>query len=175
MTNSVLHLPAIAHEAGLVFTMSDIAAVFEWTPLLADLQPGGRYWARDLHEAGGVPTVLRAMRDAGVLHEDCPTITGLTIGQIAAAAAAPGGDVVRGTGRPIASTGGLAVLCGNPTPDGAMLKVAGLAVGCTRAGPSCSKARLPRSRPFARRLMRQEMSWSCATKALEVVPVCARC
>ena len=125
-TNSALHLPAIAHEAGLVFTMADIAAVFERTPLLADLQPGGRYWARDLHGVGGVPTVLRAMRDAGVLHEDCPTITGLTIGEIADAAAPPDDDVVRAAGRPIASTGGLAVLRGNLAPDGAMLKVAGL-------------------------------------------------
>jgi dihydroxy-acid dehydratase len=125
-TNAALHLPAIAHEAGLVFTMADIAKIFERTPLLADLQPGGRYWACDLDEVGGVPTVLRSMRDAGVLHEDCPTISGLTIGEIAEAAEAPDGEVVRFASRPIAPTGGVVVLRGTLAPDGAMLKVAGL-------------------------------------------------
>ena len=125
-TNAALHLPAIAHEAGISFTMADIAAVFDRTPLLADLKPGGRYWARDLHEVGGVPTVLRSMLEAGVLHADCPTITGRTIGQIAAAALAPDDEIVRAASRPIAPSGGVVVLRGTLAPDGAMLKVAGL-------------------------------------------------
>jgi dihydroxy-acid dehydratase len=125
-TNAALHLPAIAHEAGIAFTMTDIAAVFDRTPLLADLKPGGRYWAKDLHEAGGTPTVLRAMLEAGVLHPDCPTITGLTIGEVAMGATAPDDDVVRAATRPIAPDGGVIVLRGSLAPDGAMLKVAGL-------------------------------------------------
>ncbi len=125
-TNTALHLPAIAHEAGIAFSMNEIAEIFDRTPLLADLKPGGAYWARDLHDVGGVPTVLRAMRDAGVLHEDCPTISGRTIGEIAASAEPPDDEIVRGAARPIAPTGGLAVLQGSLAPDGALLKVAGL-------------------------------------------------
>nr|WP_047165517.1 dihydroxy-acid dehydratase [Sphingomonas sp. Y57] len=134
-TNAALHLPAIAHEAGISFTMEDIAAIFDRTPLIADLKPGGRFWARDLHEVGGVPTVLRAMLEAGVLHGDCPTITGRTIGEIAAAAPAPDGEVVRPADRPIAPTGGVIVLRGSLAPDGAMLKVAGLK-RLTHEGPA---------------------------------------
>ncbi len=125
-TNAALHLPAIAHEAQIEFSLSDIDAVFARTPLLADLQPGGRYWARDLHLVGGVPTVLRAMLEAGVLHEDCATISGCTIGDIARAARPPDGKVVRPASDPIAPNGGLVVLRGNLVPDGALLKVAGL-------------------------------------------------
>ena len=125
-SNAALHLPAIAHEANIDFTMTDIAEVFDRTPLLADLKPGGRYWARDLHEAGGTPTVLRAMCEAGILHDDCPTIIGRTIGDIASAARAPDDDVVRSADRPIAPSGGVIVLRGTLAPDGAILKVAGL-------------------------------------------------
>ncbi len=125
-TNAALHLPAIAHEAGLRFGMAEVGAVFDRTPLLADLKPGGQFWARDLHEVGGVPTVLRAMLEAGVLHPDCPTIDGRTIGEIAAAARAPDGTIVRQASTPISPTGGVVVLRGNLAPDGAMLKVAGL-------------------------------------------------
>lgn len=125
-TNAALHLPAIAHEAGIRFTMDDIAGVFDRTPLLADLKPGGRYWARDLNEAGGIPTVLRSMRDAGVLHGDCLTVSGQTIGEVAASATVPDDNVVRVATRPIAPSGGVIVLRGSLAPDGAMLKVAGL-------------------------------------------------
>jgi dihydroxy-acid dehydratase len=125
-TNAALHLPAIAHEAGIEFNLAEIAKIFKRTPLLADLKPGGRYWARDLHEAGGTPTVLRAMLEAGVLHSDCPTITGKTIGEVAMAARAPDDDVVRAAGRPISTDGGVVVLRGSLAPEGALLKVAGL-------------------------------------------------
>jgi dihydroxy-acid dehydratase len=125
-TNAALHLPAIAREAQIEFSLGDIDACFARTPLLADLQPGGKYWARDLHLAGGVPTVLRAMLEAGVLHEECPTISGATIGDIARAAAPPDGRVVRAATDPIAPNGGVVVLRGNLVPDGALLKVAGL-------------------------------------------------
>ena len=125
-TNAALHLPAIAHEAGIAFTMHEIAAVFARTPLLADLKPGGRFWARDLHAVGGVPTVLRALLEAGGLNPECMTITGQTVGEVARAAAPPDGQVVRASTDPIAATGGVVVLRGNLAPDGAMLKVAGL-------------------------------------------------
>jgi dihydroxy-acid dehydratase len=125
-TNAALHLPAIAHEAGIRFTLDDIAQVLDRTPLLADLKPGGRYWAVDLHRVGGVPTVLRAMLDAGVLNEDCPTITGRTIGDVAHAAQEPDGVVVRRGRNPIAATGGVAILKGNLAPEGALVKTAGL-------------------------------------------------
>jgi dihydroxy-acid dehydratase len=125
-TNAALHLPAMAHEAGVRFTLDDIGAVFDRTPLIADLQPGGRYWARDLHQVGGVPTVLRVLLEAGVLHGGCPTISGPTIGELAAAATSPDGEIVRPAGRPIRSDGGVALLRGSLAPDGALLKVAGL-------------------------------------------------
>jgi dihydroxy-acid dehydratase len=134
-TNAALHLPAIAHEAGLRFTMAEVAAIFGRTPLLADLKPGGRFWARDLHEVGGVPTVLRAMQEAGVLHGDCPTVDGRSIGAIAAAAPPPDGTIVRRAATPISPTGGVVVLRGNLAPDGAILKVAGLA-RLTHEGPA---------------------------------------
>ena len=134
-TNAALHLPAIAHEAGVRFDMHDIAAVFARTPLLADLKPGGRYWACNLHEVGGVPTVMRALLEAGALHEECPTIGGMSVGAVARAAAAPDGRVVRRSGDAIAASGGVVVLRGNLAPDGAMLKVAGLARSM-HAGPA---------------------------------------
>jgi dihydroxy-acid dehydratase len=125
-TNAGLHLPALAHEAGFRFTLDDVAEIFRRTPLLADLKPGGRFVARDVHAIGGVAVVLRALRQAGCLHEECPTIDGRTIGEIARAAAEPDGEVVRPADRPISETGGVVVLKGNLCPDGALLKVAGL-------------------------------------------------
>ncbi|MBL4801600.1 MAG: dihydroxy-acid dehydratase [Emcibacter sp.] len=134
-TNAALHLPAIAYEAGISFTLDDISKVFDRTPLLADLKPGGRYWARDLHEVGGVPTVLRALLEAGALHENCPTVDGRTIGEIARSAKAPDGEVVRFADKPIAPTGGVIVLKGSLAPEGALLKVAGLKK-LTHEGPA---------------------------------------
>jgi dihydroxy-acid dehydratase len=125
-TNAALHLPAIAHEAGIAFGLDDIAAIFAATPLIADLKPGGQYWARDLHHVGGVPTILRAMQECGILHEDCATVSGQSIGDIARAARPPDGLIVRNAQNPIAPTGGVVILRGNLAPDGALLKVAGL-------------------------------------------------
>lgn len=125
-TNAGLHLPAIAHEAGIRFTLEDVADVFDRTPHLADLRPGGRYVARDVHRIGGASVVLRALLEAGCLHEDCPTIDGRTIGEVARTANAPDGEVVRQPDRAISATGGVVVLKGNLCPDGALLKVAGL-------------------------------------------------
>jgi dihydroxy-acid dehydratase len=125
-TNAALHLPAIAHEAGIRFTLDDVAAVFDRTPHLGDLKPGGKYLALDVHHVGGAQVVLRALLEAGHLHEDCPTVTGQTIGALARAAAAPDGKVIHPVGDALSPTGGVVVLKGNLCPDGALLKVAGL-------------------------------------------------
>jgi dihydroxy-acid dehydratase len=124
-TNAALHIPAIAHEAGIVFTLDDVSAVFERTPLLADLQPGGKYLARELYYAGGVPAVLAALLQAGLLHGDVPTLDGRTLAQ-ALAGATPDGTVVRTAAQALSSNGGVRVLKGNLAPEGALLKVAGL-------------------------------------------------
>jgi dihydroxy-acid dehydratase len=125
-TNAGLHLPAIAHEAGIAFTLDDVAEVFQRTPLLADLQPGGRYLAVDLFRAGGTDAVLKALLDGGFLHGDAPTLSGHTLAQHLAAHAAPDGEIVRAASQPLQASGGLVVLRGNLAPDGALIKVAGL-------------------------------------------------
>ncbi len=125
-TNAGLHIPAIAHEAGIRFTLDDVAEVFQRTPLLANLKPGGQYLAKDVFEIGGVSVILKALLDGGHLHGDCPTITGRSIAEVAAAAATPDGDIVRTADAAIMPTGGVVVLRGNLAPDGALIKVAGL-------------------------------------------------
>ncbi len=126
-TNAALHLPAIAHEAGIAFDLFDVAAVFRRTPLIADLKPGGRYLAKDVHDIGGVPVVLKALLDAGCLHGDCITVTGRTLAENLAEAIVPEGqDVVRPVARALSPMGGLVGLRGNLAPDGAIVKVAGL-------------------------------------------------
>jgi dihydroxy-acid dehydratase len=125
-TNAGLHLPAIAHEAGIRFTLDDVAEVFQRTPLIANLQPGGEYLARDLHYAGGVAAVLKALLDGGYLHGDALALSGRTLAAELAAAPAPDGSVVRPASSPIHPTGGVVVLKGNLCPGGALIKIAGL-------------------------------------------------
>lgn len=125
-TNLGLHLPAIGHEAGVSFTLDDIATIFARTPLIADLQPGGRFVAKDVFEIGGTPVILKALLDAGHLHGDCLTLDGSTLEDALSKVGTPDGEVVRTRGNEISSSGGLVVLRGNLCPDGAMLKVAGL-------------------------------------------------
>ena len=123
-TNAALHIPAIAHEAGIRFTLDDFARVAKRTPLIADMKPGGRFLAKDLHAAGGVYTVLKALLAHGALHGDCLTLSGQTLDNALREHRDADGEVVRRT--PISKTGGLVVLKGNLAPDGALLKVAGL-------------------------------------------------
>ena len=125
-TNAGLHLPAIAHEAGIRFTLDDVAEVFQRTPLIGDLQPGGRCLARDLHYAGGVTAVIRALLDGGYLHDDALTLSGATLAQAYADAPGPDGVVVRPHGEPLHPTGGVVVLKGSLCPEGALIKIAGL-------------------------------------------------
>ena len=125
-TNAGLHLPAIAHEVGIVFTLDDVAEVFARTPLIADLQPGGKYLALDLHRAGGTRVVLKALLDGGYLHGDVLTISGRTLAEELADVALPDGQVVYPTDQALMPTGGVVVLKGNLAPEGALIKVAGL-------------------------------------------------
>jgi dihydroxy-acid dehydratase len=125
-TNAGLHLPAIAHEAGIRFTLDDVAEVFKRTPLVADLQPGGKYLARDLHYAGGVSAVLKTLLEGGHLHGECLTLSGRTLKDALAIAPGADGKVVRSAREPIHPTGGVVVLKGSLCPDGALIKIAGL-------------------------------------------------
>jgi dihydroxy-acid dehydratase len=125
-TNGVLHLLAIANEMGIPLSIDDFDRISERTPLLCDLKPGGRFVAPDLYEAGGVPLVIKRMRDAGVLHEDAITVTGETVGELAdAAQETDGQQVVRPLDNPLKDTGGLAILHGNLAPEGCVVKLAG--------------------------------------------------
>jgi dihydroxy-acid dehydratase len=134
-TNAALHLPAIAHEAGIKFHLDDVAEIFARTPLIADLRPGGQYLARDVFYIGGAGVILRTLLEQGFLHGDALTFTGRTMAKELAAAPAPDGRVVREAGNPITRDGGLAVLKGNLCPDGALLKTAGLK-GLVFRGPA---------------------------------------
>jgi dihydroxy-acid dehydratase len=125
-TNAALHIPAIAHEAGIRFHLDDVAEVFARTPLIADLRPGGQYLARDMFYIGGAGVVLRELLRTGHLHGDVLTYTGRTLAQELATANAPDGQVVRSVEQALSLDGGLAVLKGNLCPDGALLKTAGL-------------------------------------------------
>ena len=135
-TNAVLHLLAIAHEAGVELSIDDFDSISERTPLLADLKPGGRFVATDLYRAGGIALVAARLLEAGLLHADVPTVTGQTIGEAAHAAAETSGqEVVRPVAEPITPTGGLVILKGNLAPDGCVVKVAGHAPA-THRGPA---------------------------------------
>jgi dihydroxy-acid dehydratase len=125
-TNTALHLPALAHEAGIRFTLADLARVFARTPLIADLQPGGRYLARDLHHVGGAGVVLRVLLDAGFIDGTALTFTGRTLGEELAHVPAADGQVVKPISQARSLDGGVTVLTGNLCPDGALLKTAGL-------------------------------------------------
>ena len=125
-TNGVLHLLAVAREAGVALELDDFERISRRTPLLADLKPGGRFVATDLYRAGGVPLILKRLAEAGILHGDQLTVTGRTIGEEAAEAVeAPGQEVVRPLSDPLKREGGLAILRGNLAPDGAVVKLAG--------------------------------------------------
>ncbi len=126
-TNAGLHLPAIAHEAGIVFTMDDVLEIMRKTPYIADLKPGGRYVAYDVHKIGGVPVVIKALLDAGLLHGDCMTVTGKTLAENHKDVVFPvGQDVVFPVSQAISPTGGVVGLKGNLAPDGAIVKIAGM-------------------------------------------------
>lgn len=126
-TNAGLHLPAIAHEAGIDFDLHEVARIFKRTPLIADLKPGGKYVAKDMFEVGGVQVVIKELMKGGYLHGDCLTVTGRTLEEnCAGAALRPDQDVIRPIDKPIHATGGVVGLKGNLAPEGAIVKIAGL-------------------------------------------------
>jgi len=126
-TNAGLHLPAIAHEAGIDFDLDDVCDIFRETPYFVDLKPGGQYVAKDLYEAGGVPVVLNELRKAGLIHEDCMTVTGHSMGEeLDRITRKADGKVIFEVETPITPTGGVVGLKGNLAPEGAIVKVAGI-------------------------------------------------
>jgi dihydroxy-acid dehydratase len=126
-TNAALHLPAIANEAGIKFTLEDVTNISKKTPYIADLKPGGKFVAKDLYEIGGVPILIKALLEGGLLHEDCLTVTGKTIAENHKNVKFPiDQKIIYPTSKPLNSTGGFAGLKGNLAPDGAILKVAGM-------------------------------------------------
>jgi len=126
-TNAALHLPAIANECGIEFDLFDVAEVFKKTPYIADLKPGGRYVAKDMFEAGGVPLLMKTLLDHGFLHGECLTVTGRTIAEnLKAVKWNDAQDVVHPANKPMLPTGGVVGLRGNLAPEGAIVKVAGM-------------------------------------------------
>lgn len=127
-TNAVLHFLAIAHAAGVEWTIDDFERVRQRTPVLCDLKPSGQYLAVDLHRAGGIPAVMKELLKAGLLHGDCMTITGKTVAENLAAVPELSGEqkVIRPVGQPIYAQGHLAILKGNLSPEGCVAKITGL-------------------------------------------------
>lgn len=126
-TNAGLHLPAIAHEAGIDFFLEDVTDIFRETPYFVDLKPGGAYVAKDLYEAGGVPVVLKELDKAGLITRDCMTATGYSIGEeIDKVTREADGKVIHSVASPISKTGGVVGLKGNIAPEGAIVKIAGM-------------------------------------------------
>lgn len=126
-TNAGLHLPAMAHEAGIEFYLDDVCEIFRDTPYFVDLKPGGAYVAKDLYEAGGLPVVMKELKKAGLLHEDCMTVSGNSIGEeLDMIAREADGKVIHSVSNPISKTGGVVGLKGNLAPEGAIVKVAGM-------------------------------------------------
>jgi dihydroxy-acid dehydratase len=126
-TNGGLHLPAIANECGIDFDLHDVGEIFKRTPYIADLKPGGRYVAKDMHDVGGVPVLMKTLLDGGYLHGDCITVTGKTIAENLQNVVFPTNqDVIMPITRPLSPTGGVVTLKGNLAPQGAIVKVAGM-------------------------------------------------
>ena len=126
-TNGALHLPAVANEIGIDFDLFDVADIFKSTPYIADLKPGGNYVAKDMHEAGGVPMLLRTLLDEGFINGDCLTVTGKSIAENISEVTFDGTQkVIYPANKPITKTGGVVGLKGNFAPDGAIVKVAGM-------------------------------------------------
>ena len=126
-TNGALHLPAMAHEAGIDFDIHEVGKIFKRTPYLADLMPGGKYTAKDMYEAGGVEAVMRTLLDGGFLHGDCMTVTGKTIAEnLKSVKLRSDQDVIYPYTKPLREEGGVVVLKGNLAPEGAIVKVAGM-------------------------------------------------
>jgi dihydroxy-acid dehydratase len=135
-TNGALHLPAMAHECGIDFTLREVAEIFHRTPYLADLKPGGQYVAKDMGEAGGVPMLMRTLLDAGLLHGDCVTVTGKSLEENLRDVKWRKQKVIRPATDPLSPTGGVEGLWGTLAPEGSIVKVAGMTSHRTHRGPA---------------------------------------
>ena len=136
-TNGGLHLPAMANECGIEFTLRDFAEIAARTPYLADLKPGGRFVAKDMCDAGGMPVLLKTLLDAGLLHGDCMTVTGKTLREnLEGVEFRTDQEVIRPASNPLSPTGGVVGLWGSLAPDGAIVKVAGMKSHLTHRGPA---------------------------------------
>jgi dihydroxy-acid dehydratase len=176
-TNAVLHLLAIAHEAGVELAIDDFDRISERTPLLADLKPGGRFVASDLHRAGGIGVIAKRLLGAGLLHPDEITVSGRTIGEEARRATETGGQVVvRPLTDPLKPTGGLVILKGKLAPEGCVVKMAGHE-RLTHRGPArvfdCEEDAFAAVKQ--RSIKAGDVLWSSATRGRKAVPACARC
>ena len=137
-TNAGLHLPAIAHEAGIKFGLMDVVEIFKRTPYIADLKPGGQYVAKDMYEAGGVPMLLKILLDGGYLHGDCITVTGRTLAEnLEDVEFNPDQKVIYPLSNPLSPTGGVTGLTGTLAPEGGIVKVAGMNVLQFRGPARC--------------------------------------
>ena len=126
-TNAALHLPAMANECGIDFTIHDVGEIFKKTPYIADLKPGGQYVAKDLHEVGGVQIIIKTLYEHGYIHGDCITVNGKTIAENLESVEFPTDqDIVYPADKPISPTGGVVTLKGNLAPEGAIVKIAGM-------------------------------------------------
>lgn len=137
-TNAGLHLPAIAHEAGIEFYLDDVCEIFRDTPYFVDLKPGGQHVAKDLYDVGGIPVVMKELRKAGLIHEDCMTASGRSMGEeLDLIDREADGKVIYPISNPLSKTGGVVGLKGNLAPNGAIVKVAGIATQHQRfVGPA---------------------------------------
>jgi dihydroxy-acid dehydratase len=137
-TNAGLHLPAIAHEAGIDFDLHEVGKIFKSTPYIADLKPGGKYVAKDLYDIGGVPVIMKALLDGGYLHGDCIQVNGKTLAENLEHVTIPADqDVVYSTAKPLSPTGGVVTLRGRLAPEGAIVKVAGMKTLKFRGNARC--------------------------------------
>jgi dihydroxy-acid dehydratase len=136
-TNGGLHLPAMAHECGISFTLRDFAEIAQRTPHIADLKPGGRFVAKDMGEAGGMPMLLKTLLEGGYIHGDCMTITGKTIAEnVKDVVWRDDQEVIRPVSNPLSPTGGVVGLWGSLAPEGAIVKVAGMTSHRSHRGPA---------------------------------------
>ena len=167
-TNSMLHLPAIAHEIGMDFDISFANEISEKTPNLCHLAPAGPTYMEDLNEAGGVYAVMHELDKLGLLYKDCMTVTGKTVGENIENCVNRNSEVIRPVEDPYSKTGGLAVLKGNLAPDGGVVKRSAVVEErrrCTKVRPGYLTVRRMRSRPLKAETSWQEMWLSSATKA----------
>ena len=175
-TNAVLHLLAVAREAGVPLTIDDFDRLSARTPLLADLKPGGRFMAFDMYKAGGTAVLGERLLDAGMLHGDVLTVTGQTMAEEAKAAQeTPGQEVIRPLSDLLESSGGLIILRGNLAPEGCVLKVSGYELTSHRGAARVFDCGEDAFAAVQRQEIKPWMSSSSATKARREGQVCVRC